>query len=75
MTLKDLEPLSKTEKEMVERLATEDEAVSAIVTRRQFLRRNKAHEASLAKEQYRGRFACHNEKETATMPILQQEDY
>lgn len=75
MTLKDLYPLSRTEKEMVERLATEDEAVVAIITRRKYLRENTGYQASLCKEQYKGRFACHNEKDTVTMPILQQEDY
>lgn len=75
MTLKELEPLSNTEKEMISRLENEDEAVSAILKRRTFLRENSEYTASLMKEQYKGRFACHNEKETATMRILYEEDY
>lgn len=75
MTLKELEPLSNTEKEMVSRLKTEDEAVSAILKRRTFLRENNEYISSLCREQARAKFACHNEKDTATMPILTQEDY
>ncbi len=75
MKLKDLEPFSKTELEMISRLETEDEAVSAILNRRTFLRGNSEYISSLCREQARARFACHNEKETATLPILQQEDY
>jgi len=75
MTLKDLEPLSKTEKQMISRLATEEEQVSAILNRRAYLRENSEYTSSLCKDLARARFACHNEKETATMPILTQEDY
>jgi hypothetical protein len=75
MTLKELEPLSNTENEMIARLETEEEAVTAILKRRIFLRENTEYISSLCKEQARARFACHNEKETVTMPILTQEDY
>jgi hypothetical protein len=74
MTLKELEPLSNTEKEMVSRLNNEEEAVMAILKRRTFLRENSEYTASLMKEQYKGRYAPHNEKETATMRILYEED-
>ena len=75
MTLKELEPLSKTEKEIIARLETEEEAVSAILNRRTFLRGNSEYISSLCREQARGRYACRNEKETATMPILYEGDY
>ena len=75
MTLKELEPLSNTEKEMIARLETEDEAVMAILNRRKFLRGNREYISSLCREQARGRYSPHNEKETITMPILYQEDY
>ena len=75
MTLKDLEPFSRTEQEMIARATNEEEIVEAILKRRTFLRGNSEYIASLTKEQYKGRFACHNEKETATMPILYEEDY
>ena len=75
MTLKELEPFSNTEKEMILRLNNEEEAVMAILNRRKFLRGNSEYISSLCKEQARGRYAPHNEKRTATMPILYQEDY
>ena len=75
MTLKELAPLSKTEIEIISRLAPEDEAVMAILRRRMFLRENSEYISSLCREQARSRFTCRNEKETATMPILTQEDY
>lgn len=75
MTLKQLMPLSKTEKEMIARIKTEEEQVTAILNRRNYLKENTGYISSLMKEQYKGRFACHNEKDTATMPILYQEDY
>lgn len=75
MTLNELKPLSNVEKEMVARLETEEEAVSAILNRRKFLRGNSEYIASLCKEQARAKYACHNEKDTATLPILTQEDY
>ena len=75
MTLNELMPLSNTEKEMVARLNTEEEAVMAILKRRTFLRENNEYITSLCKEQARAKYACHNEKATATMPILTQEDY
>lgn len=75
MTLKELEPLSRTEKEMISRLENEDEAVSAILKRRTFLRENREYISGLCREQARGRYAPHNEKESITMPILYQEDY
>lgn len=74
MKLLDLYPLSRTEKEMISRLENEDEMVTAILKRRTFLRENSEYIGSLCKEQYRAKFACHNEKETATMPILYEED-
>lgn len=74
MTLNDLQPFCKTEKEMIARLQTEDEAVAAILNRRKYLNDNTQYISSIIKEQYRARFACHNEKETATMPILYEED-
>ena len=74
MTLDELKPLSKTEKEMIARLETEEEQVAAIWNRREYLKENSGYIASLCKEQFKGRFACHNEKETATMPILYEED-
>ena len=40
MTLNDLKPLSYVEKEMIARIETEEEAVSAILNRRKFLRGN-----------------------------------
>lgn len=75
MTLKELEPLSYTEKEMMARLGSEDEAVTAILNRRVFLKDNSEYIGSLCKEQAKGRYAHRNEKETATMPILYEEDY
>ena len=75
MTLNDLEPLSNIEKEMISRLETEDEAVMAILKRRTFLRENSEYISSLCREQARAKYACHNEKEIATIPILHQEDY
>lgn len=75
MTLNELKPLSNTEKEMIARLKTEEEAVTAILKRRTFLRENTAYISSLCKEQARAKYSCHNEKDTATMPILTQEDY
>lgn len=74
MTLQDLYPLSNVEKEMIARLENEDEMVMAILKRRTFLRENTEYIGSLCREQFRARFACHNEKETATMPILYEED-
>ena len=74
MTLKELEPLSKTEIIMISRLATEEEAVMAILNRRTFLRGSSEYIGSLCREQDRGRYAPRNEKETATMPILYEED-
>lgn len=74
MTLSDLYPLSNVEKEMISRHENEDEMVTAILKRRNFLRENNEYIGSLCKEQFRARFACHNEKETATMPILYEED-
>ena len=74
MTLQDLYPLSNVEKEMISRLETEDEMVMAILKRRTFLRENTEYIGSLCREQFRAKFACHNEKETATMPILYEED-
>lgn len=75
MRLSELSPFSKTEKAMIERLDNEDEAITAILTRRTYLRDNAEYSASLAKEQYKGRYQYRNEKETATMPILYEEDY
>ena len=74
MTLQDLYPLSKVEREMVFRSENEDEVVAAILKRRAFLRDNSEYIGSLRREQFRARFACHNEKETATMSILYEED-
>lgn len=74
MKLQDLYPLSRTEKEMISRLENEDEMVTAILKRRTFLRENSEYIGSLCKEQHRAKFACHNEKETATMSILYEED-
>lgn len=73
-TLDSLRPLSHTEREIVAKLKTEDEAVMAIITRRTFLKESNEYIGSLCKEQFRGRFQCRNEKETATMPILYEED-
>lgn len=73
-TLNDLRPLSTTERKIVERLDNEDEAVAAILNRREYLRENTKYISSLYQEQYGAKFACHNEKETATMPILYEED-
>lgn len=73
-SLNSLRPLSNVEKEMVARLTTEDEAVMAILKRRTFLKESNEHIGSLCKEQYRARFSYRNEKETATMPILYEED-
>ena len=75
MTLEELKPLSRVEIEMISRLENEDEAVMAILRRRTFLRENSEYTSSLIKEQYKGKFTYRNEKETATMPILYQEDY
>lgn len=75
MTLDDLKPLSKVEIDMISRLDNESDAITAILNRRTYLRDNREYISSLCKEQHKGRFACHNEKETVTMPILQQEDY
>ena len=74
MTLKELAPFSTVEKEMIARLENEDEMVMAILKRRTFLRENTEYIGSLCREQFRAKFACHNEKETATMPILYEED-
>lgn len=74
MTLNDLRPLNKIEQEMISRLDNEDEAVMAILRRRTFLKENNEYIGSLCKEQFRAKFACHSEKETATMPILYEED-
>lgn len=74
MTLQDLYPLSNVEKEMISRLENEDDMVMAILKRRTFLRENSEYIGSLCREQFRAKFACHNEKETATMPILYEED-
>ena len=74
MTLNELEPLSRVEMEMVSRLATEEEAVMAILNRRKFLRENDEYIGSLCKLQHEGMFAPRKEKETATMPILYEED-
>ena len=74
MTLNDLRPLNKIEQEMISRLENEDEMVMAILNRRTFLRSNTEYIGSLCKEQFRAKFACHSEKETATMPILYEED-
>ena len=74
MTLNELRPLSRIEMEMVARLDSEDEAVAAILNRRTFLRGNREYIGSLCKEQYHARFAPHNEKGTATMSILYEED-
>ena len=73
MRLAELSPFSKTEKAMIAML-TEEEAVVAILERRRFLRDNAEYTAILCKEQYKGRFQYRNEKETATMPILYEED-
>lgn len=75
MTLKDLEPLSKTEKQIISNLKTEEEQVDAILNRRTYLRENREYTSSLCKDLARSRFAYRNEKETATMPILYEEDY
>lgn len=75
MTLKELYPLSNTEKQIISWLKTEEEQVRAILNRRAYLHENSEYTSSLCKEIARARFACHNEKETATMPILTQEDY
>ena len=75
MRLAELMPLSKTEKAMVARIENEDDAVMAVLNRRKYLEENTAYISCLCKDQYRARFACHNEKETITMPILTQEDY
>ena len=74
MRLAELSPFSKTEKAMIAMLNTEEEAVAAILERRRFLHDNAEYTASLCKEQYKGRFQYRNEKETATMPILYEED-
>ena len=73
-TLNSLRPLSKVEREMISRLETEDEMVMAILNRRTFLRGNQEYIGSLCKDQFRAKFAPHNEKETATMRILYEED-
>lgn len=73
-TLNDLKPLDNTEREMIAKLETEDEAVMAIIQRRTFLKDSIDYVGSLLKEQYKERFQCRNEKETATMPILYEED-
>ena len=75
MTLQELGAFSKVEKEIIARAKTEEEAVTAILNRRVYLRENTAYISDLCREQYRARYACHNEKETATMPILIEEDY
>lgn len=75
MTLKELKPLSKTEKQIISWLKTEEEQVGAIINRRAYLQENREYMSILCKDIARARFACHNEKETATMPILTQEDY
>lgn len=75
MTLNELKPFSNTEKEMIARLETEEEAVMAILNRRKFLRGNSEYISSLCREQARARYACHNEKETVTFPMLYEEDY
>ena len=74
MTLDELRPFSHTEREMIARLSTEEEAVMAILNRRAFLRGNREYIGSICKDQFRAKFAHHNEKETATMPILYEED-
>ena len=74
MTLRDLEPLSKIETKMISRLATEEEAVAAILNRRAYLAENSEYIRNLCREQDRGRYFPRNEKETATMPILYEED-
>ena len=74
MNLHDLAPFSNVEKEMISRLDNEDDAVVAILKRRTFLRENNEYIASLCKEQFRAKFSPRNEKETATMPILYEED-
>ena len=74
MTLQDLEPLSRIETKIVSRLATEDEAVMAILNRRKFLRENEEYIDSLCKIQRAAMYAPRNEKETATLPILYEED-
>lgn len=73
-TLNELRPFNNTEREMLSRIETEDEAVMAILKRRTFLRESNEYIGSLCKEQYKGRFQCRNEKETATMPILYEGD-
>ena len=74
MTLLELEPLSRTEFEIVARAANEDEAVMAILNRRKFLRENNEYIGSLCRLQQAGVYAPRNEKETATMPVLYEED-
>ena len=74
ITLKDLEPLSNTEKEMILKLESEDEMISAILNRRIFLKDNSEYIGSLCKEHYKGRYQCRNEKDVATMPILYEGD-
>ena len=73
-TLDDLRPLSRTEREMIARLETEDEAIAAILNRRTFLQGNREYIGSLCREQARGKYHCRNEKETVTLPILYEED-
>ena len=73
-TLNELRPFNHTEREIISRLETEEEAVMAILKRRTFLRESNESIGSLCREQYNGRFQCRNEKETATMPILYEED-
>lgn len=74
MTLDELRPLCRVEQEMVKRLNNEDEAVIAILNRRAYLKESDSYIGSLCKEQFKGRFQFRNEKETATMPILYEED-
>ena len=74
MTLKDLQPLSKTETIMAERARDEEEAVSAIIERRKYIKQNNEYTSALMREQFRAKYSPRNEKETATMNILYEED-
>lgn len=74
MTLRELEPLNRIEQEMISRLESEDEAVMAILNRRKFLRENEEYIGSLYRIQRAAMYAPRNEKETATLPILYEED-
>lgn len=74
MTIEELGSLSKTEKIMVERAENDEIAVAAILERRKYLKENSEYTSTLMRDQYRARFSAKNEKETATMRILYDED-